>query len=267
MKYKISELSVMAGIAAQTLRRYEERGIITAYREEQNGYRYYRALDLAALIRVRMYRNYGFSLNEITELFSQEIDEDIITFENRIKDLEKETLVIQNLIKCAKRQINEMKDINNYIGSYHIVNLSPMIGILYRDKTMIYNTSKLKKTISNWAEKTPMVKQLLIVSKDSFLKMRDEYSVGLCITKEDALKCGIKMDEYCFNIPGGKYLHTVIKAKNELNLVSEGYIDKIKSYLHNNKMTISGDIIGSTIVAVNGSDGNITHYQNIYIPI
>ena len=60
MAYKIGEVAKLLGISSETVRYYEREGVIQSHKIDQgSGYRYYEALDINALMRVRMYRNYG----------------------------------------------------------------------------------------------------------------------------------------------------------------------------------------------------------------
>ena len=70
MKYKIGEVSRLPGISSEGLRLYERNGVISSEKDSDNGYRYYRHLDISALIRSRTYRNYGFSMKETAQLLN-----------------------------------------------------------------------------------------------------------------------------------------------------------------------------------------------------
>ena len=70
MKYKIGTVARLLGVSPQTLRLYEQNGILTSERGEgENGYRYYSRLDITALMRARAYHQHGFSLREREGLF------------------------------------------------------------------------------------------------------------------------------------------------------------------------------------------------------
>lgn len=58
------ELADLFGITTEALRKYEAKGIIRPYRDE-NGYRKYSSWDLTKMIRTRQLRKEGISLNDI----------------------------------------------------------------------------------------------------------------------------------------------------------------------------------------------------------
>ena len=71
MAYKIGEVAKLLGISSETVRYYEREGVIQSQKiDQESGYRYYEALDINALMRVRMYRNYGFTLQEAKEMLN-----------------------------------------------------------------------------------------------------------------------------------------------------------------------------------------------------
>ena len=75
-KYSIGTMAKLMGISAEAIRYYESRNIISPVRDPETGYRYYNTWDFHMLLRARHYQNYGFSLEEIAELFrSHELGE------------------------------------------------------------------------------------------------------------------------------------------------------------------------------------------------
>ena len=66
---RIGSLAELTGINPQTIRRYDAQGILSGYRDQSSGYRYYDLLKICSLIRTRIYRSYEFTLDEVSELF------------------------------------------------------------------------------------------------------------------------------------------------------------------------------------------------------
>lgn len=64
--YTIGKLSKIVGISADTLRYYDEIGLLKpTHIDGDSGYRYYALSQTAALKHIREFKEYGFSLNEI----------------------------------------------------------------------------------------------------------------------------------------------------------------------------------------------------------
>ena len=97
-KYSIGTMAKLMGISSEAIRYYESRNIISPVRDPETGYRYYNTWDFHMLLRARHYQNYGFSLEEIAELFrSHELAE------IRGKMVDQEEMIQQEII----RQMND----------------------------------------------------------------------------------------------------------------------------------------------------------------
>ena len=70
----IGTLAAQSGIAAKTIRYYEDIGLIRSARRSENGYRIYGADDIRILRFVHRARSLGFSLAEIGQLLDLWMD-------------------------------------------------------------------------------------------------------------------------------------------------------------------------------------------------
>ncbi len=98
----ISELSKKLKITARTIRHYEEIGIISS-RRQNNNYRFFVEADIDKLKFLVRARNLGFSLEECKEL--------IALFENNNRKSENVRNIAKNKLIDLKKQINELKDL------------------------------------------------------------------------------------------------------------------------------------------------------------
>ena len=71
---KISQLAEKTGLSAHTLRFYEKNGLITASDRSEAGYRFYNEADVRRAEFVKAARNIGFSLDDIAQLLSIQVD-------------------------------------------------------------------------------------------------------------------------------------------------------------------------------------------------
>jgi DNA-binding transcriptional MerR regulator len=67
----IGELARAAGVSRSALLFYDRRGIVRPSRRSAAGYRLYDAADEARLAQVRLYREMGFSLDEIARVMAE----------------------------------------------------------------------------------------------------------------------------------------------------------------------------------------------------
>jgi DNA-binding transcriptional MerR regulator len=72
--YKIGDFSKLSQIPVKTLRYYDEIGVLCPARiERSGGYRYYRAEHFEQLNRILAFKDVGFSLREIRDLFAERV--------------------------------------------------------------------------------------------------------------------------------------------------------------------------------------------------
>lgn len=77
--YKIGMFAGMNHVTIKTLRYYDEQGILKpAYVEEENGYRYYIATQIADLHQIMALREIGFTIEEIKAFLQGKSDKEIL---------------------------------------------------------------------------------------------------------------------------------------------------------------------------------------------
>ncbi|QLY81603.1 MerR family transcriptional regulator [Clostridium intestinale] len=94
--YKIGEVVKKLNINRETIRYYENIGLLTENKRDKNGYRLYSEDEVEKIEFILMVKSYGFSLKEIKVIFD-EVYEDIlggniegikIIVEEKIKELQ-----------------------------------------------------------------------------------------------------------------------------------------------------------------------------------
>ena len=86
--YKIGEISKLYNIGTDSLRYYEEMGILNPKRDD-NGYRMYSINDIRTLNILRELRGVGFSVNEIKNHLSDfNLEKTKALFENAISTID-----------------------------------------------------------------------------------------------------------------------------------------------------------------------------------
>lgn len=79
MSYKIGELSKLTGCNIETLRYYEREGLLPPPPRGNNGYRYYPKDSVSRVNFILHAKGLGFSLTDIAELLSIQVDKDSAT--------------------------------------------------------------------------------------------------------------------------------------------------------------------------------------------
>lgn len=71
MKYTINKLAVAAGVTVRTLHHYDQIGLLTPARDEENGYRHYGESELLRLQQILIYRELELPLATIQRILDE----------------------------------------------------------------------------------------------------------------------------------------------------------------------------------------------------
>lgn len=118
-KLKIGEFSRMMRVTVKTLRHYEQKGLLVPDEvDEWTGYRYYGIGQMVKLIAIRELQQFGFSLEEIKELYKRDShDPDIRQLSDKIAKTEQQLKMLLRrrdqllLWKKTQKKIKAMKKI------------------------------------------------------------------------------------------------------------------------------------------------------------
>jgi len=106
--YLIGQFALIAGISNRMLRHYDKLGLITpSYIDPANGYRYYDDGQLPVLQTIGGLQHYGFTLGEIKELMTTDLDK--AHFKALLKD--KEILLRQSIDDATGHLLNIQRTI------------------------------------------------------------------------------------------------------------------------------------------------------------
>lgn len=117
--FKIGEFSKVSNITVRTLRHYEKIGLLLPNKiDQQTGYRYYRADQLAKMNQIRLLQQVGLSLESIKEILQ---NQDLATlnhyYELREQEIQQELKALntkKQLVKELKNQLKEGINMEKY---------------------------------------------------------------------------------------------------------------------------------------------------------
>jgi DNA-binding transcriptional MerR regulator len=96
--YKIGEVSTLCNISIKTLRYYEELGLLKPVKVDiYSGYRYYDENNIEIIYKIQLFKELGFSLQEIKNFDEKSFDEKIIKINAQIDKLKTNLNLISSL--------------------------------------------------------------------------------------------------------------------------------------------------------------------------
>ncbi len=116
---KISELAKICGTTTHTLRYYDSEGVLCADRvDSESGYRYYSLDAVERFKKITFYKEMGFSLDEIKEIFSmsaedaqQKLFEKKNELSEKVNKLNNNIAAIDTIVSAPDRFYQSIKDI------------------------------------------------------------------------------------------------------------------------------------------------------------
>ena len=212
--YKIGEISNLYGICTDSLRYYEEIGILKPKRD-YNGYRMYSISDIRTLNILRDLRSVGLSMSEIKEhLDNFDLESTVNLFKREIETIDKKIDELQNLRTGLSQRIDEIHEHLNgpwvfnkaeivYKEERKILQLSEHV---YRDENLDFVIKKLQKENED---------QLYLIGNgdigatiplDTLSSGKyGDFNSAFCICRNDS-------DTYDAVLPEGKYLSATISG-------------------------------------------------------
>lgn len=239
--YKIGEISKLYNIGADSLRYYEEAGILKPRRDE-NGYRMYSINDIRTLNILRELRSIGFSLNEIkAHLADFDLQKTVELFQNAVCAIDQKTAELSHL---KKQLLERIEEIGRQTGA-DIEFGKPLIRFIPQRRTL-----RLSEQVTRDDDVDFILKKLQAEYEDQ-LYIIGYSDVGATIPL-DYLEAGgyglfdsafyivEENEEYDSVIPAGNYLYMNIKGSYAR--VAPAW-QKLLAYARQNKLRPEGHAI------------------------
>ena len=109
MEYTVNKLASLSGVSAQTLRYYDEIGLLSPERSSENDYRIYKDEQVDLLQQILFYRELGVGLDEIKSIVSSPEFDREAALENHLTSLKEKRDQLELLIKNVSRTIGTIK--------------------------------------------------------------------------------------------------------------------------------------------------------------
>ncbi len=262
-RLRINQVSQLYGIGVDTLRYYEEIGLLTPKRNPDNNYRYYDGKDLTKLNIIRELRELHFSYAQIRE-----------AFHDRNLSATKEMLLKETSIIDA--EITRMQSTKEFIGQ-RIKLLDASISNPAYDTIKIIHEperkclhiadgdiapSEIDYYISSYIKYSNLNLQNMIGRSDGYRLAQDtiidDYRYKIC---EVFIVNDFLTVEPSFTLPKGKYLSISYSGDQGASARSG---KKLKKYIEEHNLRTNGDLFQFCVIdyyETNNTDEYITTLQ------
>ena len=242
-KYSIGTMAKLMGISSEAIRYYESRNIISPVRDPETGYRYYNTWDFHMLLRARHYQNYGFSLEEIAELFrSHELAEIRGKMVDQEEMIQQEIIRQMNLLKRIRQSQQVLHDAKENVGKFRIEERPGIYRMNTQKNYTLFKKKEQLDLISEWTEKEPFVFSCAVFYQKNIEKGETEFDFGMGLREEYAQFLNVKESELVQYYPPCLCVHTCVPSRSGKYLSLESLKEGFR-YLEQNGLSLAGDIV------------------------
>lgn len=244
MKYKTQRVADLLGISAESLKNYERAGIIKPIRDMDSGYRQYSYLDICALIRVKMYRQFGFSLKDTKTLINETgLDKTVEILESRKQGLASEMHVLSKTHQNLESLIDEIREVPQQCGRVTIKSRPAFYRIEFSKNGMIYSNTQVVSAVREWMEFSPFARF------SSRYHGADVYG-GLRIDACYSELFNLNEDSLIRYYPEALCVSLVVN-EGEVEFSDPGCQNQLKQFVEEHNFTLADDPLGYTIIGLN----------------
>lgn len=269
MSYRIGSVAEMLDMPVETIRFYENQGIVKPRRLENSNYREYETWDLFQLMECVRFRGMGFSVKETADVINKE----------SLKSFR--SLLVREKTKTEKR-ISRDRLLLEYLRDYHerVETAADNLGnywfraepvkkyFFFTEETNEeYEDIRNQPLVTEWLGYSPFVEFCQHISLASLRsgRMRSESKWSFMIDTRYADYLGARETEEIHLLDRGLCLHSVIDAgeKGEMSL---DMVRPTLEFLEGKPYEIIGDAVGTLLVRVHQS-GKLARFIEIRIPV
>lgn len=211
-KWSIGEVAKLFNVSTDTLRFYEKEGILSALKNEGNGYRHYSYNEIVVLMDILFFRNMELSVKDIKQIVT---NMDI----GSIKELlyENQKIVgdrIQELIRLQKmiaRVASHYEICEQWLGKFQVV---PAPDFKYKllnkqEDDLIEMIQKYKQGDWSWMDS---IRYTLVIPQEELLKTKSFLSArsGISLDRDKLHHLAAEEQQELSSLTEGEYLYTVI---------------------------------------------------------
>jgi len=265
-KYSIGTMANLLGISAEAIRYYESKNIIRPIRDPETGYRYYNTWDFHMLLRARHYQNYGFSLEEVADLFRSQ---DLLVIRDQMKaqeeSIQREIVRQMNLLKRIRQSQEMLLDAQDSIGQYRIQQRPGIYRMNTQKNYTLFKDKKDLELVSQWTEKEPFVYSCALFYEENVRQGIGDFEFGLGLNEEYAPFLEVEKTEKVQYYPPCLCVHTCVPSRSGKYLSVENLKEGLE-YLRKNNLELKGDVV-TQVVCMTKPEEEYFNWHIVWFPI
>ena len=265
MEYSAKEVMNFLNINRETLRHYENMGLIHPRIDDKTHYRYYTDFDIETIAECRKYRSADFSIKEIDKIkHIDSLSQYVSILEQKQKSYKKQSLYFYKLIHKNNETLDKLHSIINHSHLISIEELEEcyLFPASYDFKHFFEDKDKYLNFTSTVHEDFAFTDFSLLIKKDDFINQKTNYIGGTSFSKDwiEFLNISVK---HMIHVKKQKALSTIIIINEDFN-INYSLFNPALQYIQDHHLVISGDIFATQIAKIHK---NKNRYLKVWVPI
>lgn len=246
MAYTIGHLAKQLGVGRETLRHYEDRGLIVPKRDEANGYRYFDDMDGLNVLHTKLLQSYQLPLSRIHDnmhLWTLSQQEQYLA--RHEKSLRLELAALEKRLKRIARMRSFIEDSLSNPGSFWEAELDGLYKILLLGDGVTC-TPRLNLLARDWGSKFPITDigwHIRMDDVDAHSDKRIPVAMGLTVLPEYVNTHHYDIAPPAIYFPGGHSVRTIVSLVNPFDLHYEN-LKPFLDYIRLHDYRIISDLTG-----------------------
>ena len=276
MRYKIGDMAKILGISPDLLRYYEKKGVVSPVKNKDNDYRYYDTRDTNFLIDCLFYKNFGFSIEETSELVrSCSIEEVSRRFDENERQLADAIRRDQLLLRRSQEYRAAIAQIPQHLGKCSFSSRPACIYYINRHNQEFNTDPSMGQVTRQWLKYLPFSKRSFFVPQEELLspEPKGEFRWGFSLSEEYAEILGASAQPPVMRIPSLRCVYTVFS--NPDSSFSPKFLSYAMDFIRAQGLRLCGDVCGNLLISANEAGPlaitpgtpQITGYFEAWLPV
>lgn len=191
MEYTTNDLSRILDVSTNTIRRFEEKGYLSAIRNTDNGYRQFDSSDVEKLMYVGKYRKVGFGHQDISELLQRDIDSAKELLVERKAQLDAQIAEYKALSHLLKDDIALIDRIREYGFDLFEFESSPFHYVLYQKRGELCTGGFQGRALHRFMSTCPEFEYIYLFDWEDIRSGNMTWSAGVAANQKITQKYGV----------------------------------------------------------------------------
>lgn len=265
-EYTIAVISDILGISPQTIRMYEQNGIVCSNKNQENGYRYFNRTHLNVLTWARAYRSLGFSMKDTARLLNEcDVDEALDCYAQRGEEMEREMELFRLRQRLLAERAEVIREARDHLGEISI-RKSPACYVCHlMDRDEMTASRQEKACVRAWNQNMPFAWPAAVLREEQNGDPIPGESLRI-IRAEHARVLRLEMEPPVHYLPARRCVHTFFMRQGETERSFHHNLAYVFDDMRAKGLRATGDTLVEPLIILKKTSAHIL-YAQAFIPI